>query len=668
MSKLKRLITEIHHRSLWQVLLIYVGAGWFCYEIIDTIADRMALPTWLPVLAIVLFLLGLPFVLATAFVREAEPAASVSDSGLITIGEARADRARHRPHITWRNAALSFVVALAVWGVVATGWVLLGPTKDESAAADDRPSVAVLPLVNRSGLEGDEYFTDGVHDEILTQLSKIAGLSVRGRTSVMQYRDSPKNLRQIGKELDAQYLLEGGVQRAGETVRINVQLVDSESDEHLWADTYDRELSVENLLSVQTEIAERVAESLEAALTPADRERIERRPTDNLEAYDYYSRARHLYYRYTLEGNASAIELYEQALEHDGNFALAFAGLSLCQSQYINRGWSDDEEWLARAEVSARRALAIDPELVEAHFALGFVHEKRGNDDDAEREMKTVLQGNPNHAHAHDSLGDVYLGRGWFDRALAQYEIALRLDPFLVPSLYLIGIALRKRGEYEEALRHYQSALQVNPNMEWYHIGIGDVLREKGDHSAAVGAYEAALGIAPDPDAFLGLARSLIALQELEAARSLADRLLSVAPERASMKAGYLYILGHIDLAQGDTENAIARFHEALELQPSSFIRRSGREHHPRIALAEANLANGEARIGARYLEEVLQDDPEMLILRYHLGIAHEAGGDSSKAVAEFRAFLNSWKDADLDASALIDAERRLAALESMGG
>ena len=230
-----------------------VGGAWVCYEIIDTITDRLVLPEWLPVLAIVLFLVGLPFVVATACVRE--DTVSPAEAGLIERGpgEPAVQATRTRHHLTWRSAGLAFVFALALWGVVAAAWLLFaGGVGDSLSVAGERPTVAALPLLNRSGLQEDEYFTDGMHDEILTQLSKISGLSIRGRTSVMQYRDSPKNLREIGEELNARYLLEGGVLRAGETVRVSVQLIDARRDEHLWAETYDRQLSIENLLAIQS--------------------------------------------------------------------------------------------------------------------------------------------------------------------------------------------------------------------------------------------------------------------------------------------------------------------------------------------------------------------------------------------------------------------------------
>ncbi|KPK77470.1 MAG: hypothetical protein AMS25_16885 [Gemmatimonas sp. SM23_52] len=324
------------------MLLIYVGGALVAYQAVQALTEGLGLPQWFPGLAVVLFVIGLPFVVATAFVREtgAPPVPPSEREAEAVVGEEAATSALpagRRPQITWRNAGLSFVVALAVWGLVATGWMLFGGRADEGAPADERPSVAVLPLANRSGLEEDQYFTDGINDEILTQLSKIGGLSVRARTSVMEYRDRTKNVRQIGEELNARYLMEGGVQRAGETVRINVQLVDAETDEHVFAETYDRELSVENLLAVQREVALRIADALEATLTVQEREQIDKAPTENLEAYDYYLRG--LEYsrrRYTEADERITVEMFERATQLDSSFALAYARLSRTHSSGPN--------------------------------------------------------------------------------------------------------------------------------------------------------------------------------------------------------------------------------------------------------------------------------------------------------------------------------------------
>ncbi|UCC83991.1 MAG: tetratricopeptide repeat protein [Gemmatimonadota bacterium] len=471
MNRLQRFITEIHRRSLWQVLLIYIGGAWVCYEIIDTITDRLALPPWLPVLAIVLFFVGLPFVLATAFVGEvARPAAARPDAEPhIAEAEAAAAgleaRRRHRL-LTWRNAGLSFLAALALWGVVATGWMLFGRGAGESATPDDRPSVAVLPLENRSGLEEDQYFTDGIHDELLTQLYKIGGLSVRGRTSVMEYRDRTKNLRQIGEELNARYLMEGGVQRAGETVRINVQLIDSETDEHVFAETYDRELSLENLLAVQREVALSIADSLEARLTPQEREQIERVPTDNFDAYDYYLRGREFMAWSSAERDARiAVEMFEVATRLDPSFALAYAKLSLAHSSIYWFDYDRSQERLRQMKRAADRALELDPDLPEAHEALGYYYYWGHLDyERALQEFVTALSQQPGNADLLEGVGNVERRRGNFDAGLAHFKKAAELEPREALKQFHLAVTYILLRDYPEAERYCDRALALAPD------------------------------------------------------------------------------------------------------------------------------------------------------------------------------------------------------------
>ncbi|NIM51774.1 MAG: tetratricopeptide repeat protein [Gemmatimonadales bacterium] len=467
MNRLKQFITEIHRRSLWQVLLIYVGGAWVCYEIIDTITDRLALPEWLPVLAIILFLIGLPVVLATAFVGEVEAPSRAPTKAEPAAVHHEATR-RHR-FLTRRNAGATFVTVLAAWGVVATGWMLFGRGADEGATADERPSVAVLPLENRSGLEEDRYFTDGIHDEILTQLSKISGLSVRGRTSVMEYRDSPKNLRQIGEELNARYLMEGGVQRAGETVRINVQLIDAETDEHVFVDTYDRELSVENLLAVQREVALRIADALEATLTPAERERIEARPTDNLEAYEFYLRGMEYWRRpgWLAGDYRSAQRMWEHAVELDPGFALAHAWLSIIHSHIYWFRYDFTEERLRLARAAADRALELDPSLPEGHLALGYYYYYGFRAyDQALEELAVAEQGLPGDAEVLEARGLIYRRQGKWEEAIANLQRAADLDPRHATRLAELGDTHRFLRRYDEAERYYDRALTIEPEYE----------------------------------------------------------------------------------------------------------------------------------------------------------------------------------------------------------
>ncbi len=266
MSGLKRLINEIHRRSLWQVLAIYLLGAAVGYQLIEALVSGLGLPAWFPALAIVLFIVGLPIVLATAFTQEGlSPAARQQDPTLLPEGGRPEDRGVQRL-FTWRNAIFGGVLAFALWGVVATGWLFLGPGVDgrsAGASAEVRRSIAVLPFVN---MEGDENasFTKGIHEDILTHLSKIRDLTVISRTSVMLYAGSDKPSRRIAEELGVGTLLKGSVRRAGGQVRVVTQLIDAETDAHLWAETYDRELTAENVFAIQTDVAQQIARALQA--------------------------------------------------------------------------------------------------------------------------------------------------------------------------------------------------------------------------------------------------------------------------------------------------------------------------------------------------------------------------------------------------------------------
>jgi TolB-like protein len=475
MSHLKQLISEIHRRSLWQVLLIYCGAALVAYQAVQALTEGLGLPQWFPALAIVLFIVGLPVVLATAFVQEVGPptVAPAEPTALTEAEEAEAAavhlqaRRRHR-FLTWRNAGATFVIVLAAWGVVATGWLLFGRA-DESATTDERPSVAVLPLENRSGLEEDQYFTDGIHDEILTQLSRISGLSVRGRTSVMEYRDSPKNLRQVGEELNARYLMEGGVQRAGETVRINVQLIDADTDEHVFVETYDRALSVENLLAVQREVALRIADALEATLTPAEREGIEARPTESSKAYDFYLRGNEYARRqYDPADLLVSVRMYQRAIELDPAFAVAYAALARVQ------GWRSWYYGVAEALPEARemleRARQLDPDLPEFHMTQGIFHYRQREYSRAMQNFTRTQELQPNNGEAISYMGFVRRRQGRWNEAIIRQQEALQLDPRNHVWMYDLGESYADTRQYAEAEVYYNRAIALAPDVAEYYV------------------------------------------------------------------------------------------------------------------------------------------------------------------------------------------------------
>ena len=303
MNDVRRLIREIHRRSLWQVLGIYLAASWGVLQVVDTVVDTAGLPDWLPGLALILLLVGLPVVLATAIVQEGLGRTAAVDSPAEETGppstyespEAKRPSpigsGRTEPVVvfTWRNAMLGGVCAMALWGVAATGLLLRGG----GAAAGDEgvpPSIAVLPFENMAS-EENQYFTDGIHEDIITALTKVGGLKVISRTSVLDFAD-PMNrptIPEIAAQLGVVAILEGSVRREGEDVRVTAQLIDGRDEGHLWADTYDRGVGV-GVFALQASLAREIANELGATLAPGAGEQLERIPTESVEAYDLYMR------------------------------------------------------------------------------------------------------------------------------------------------------------------------------------------------------------------------------------------------------------------------------------------------------------------------------------------------------------------------------------------
>lgn len=301
-------------------------------------------------------------------------------------------------------------------------------------------SIAVLPFKNLSDSKEDEYFSDGVTEDILTNLSKISGLKVISRTSVMKYKNVEKNIREIGKELGVETILEGSIRRSGDRVRIVGQLIDASSDAHIWSETYDREMK--DIFAIQSEIAEKIAAALQATLLPLEKEMIETEATSNIDAYTFYLKGRHYYYNYNNEDNDKAIDMFNKALAIDSNYALAYAGLADAYNQRVFKYWYP-EEWYDSALVLSKRAVKINPNLSEGYKALAL---------------------------SYDSMGEKQL-------AIINYERAIRLNPNFASAILNYGLIKSNQGKLDEALYWFRRAVSLEPDNIWVTISIGNVYK-----------------------------------------------------------------------------------------------------------------------------------------------------------------------------------------------
>jgi adenylate cyclase len=531
-----------------------------------------------------------------------------------------------------------------------------------SRAPTGARSIAVLPFHNMSSDPENEYFSDGMTEEILTRLSKIRELKVASRSTVLRYKGSGIDPREVGRELGVGSVLEGSVRKLGNRLRITAQLINAVDGFHLWSEAYDRNL--DDVFKIQDEVSEKIAEVLRLNLTEAERVQLSAVPTQSIEAYDYYSRGRHLFYQYTRAGHRSAIDMYLKALELDPNYALAYAGLSVCYAFFITSGWGETATWLDKAQEAALKALAIDQGLAQAHFALGYVYECKEDWDREEGAMRRVLLLDPNHAHAHDSLGDVYYQRDQFEEAISEYQTALSLDPFHPRALIQLAATYEKAGRYREAMAQLQRTSEILPDFDWTWIYLGDLHYSRRNYEEALQAYQRALGIDPaNIDAKVGLGLTYGAMMRIEEGEQIANELLDLSSKPREENADYLFVAGMVHRARGDNEKATAFLENALS---------GPRRKYHRIylgALGETYALMGDHNNAIAYYQKALESErhssPYMIQFHYRLGLLCEEKKDFRAASEAYQRFLHFWKNADADLPILADAKERLGALEA---
>ena len=369
---------------------------------------------------------------------------------------------KHRSRVRWAETA----VTLLVLGAIIGAFVLLRRPSLESAVA--AKSIAVLPFENLSSEKENAYFTDGVQDEILTDLAKIADLKVISRSSVLQYKSgAPRNLREIGQQLGVAHLLEGSVQRAANKIRVNAQLINARSNEHLWAQSYDRDLN--DVFAIQTEIAKTIAEQLQAKLLPTEKAAIEKRPTNDLVAYDLYARARELVANVTDPATTQqklvgAIALLQEAVARDSQFVVAWCALSRLHARMYTAGYDRTSERLQQAHAALEAASRYDADSGELHAAWGYYYYESARDyERALKELVIAREKLPNSAEVLELSGYVQRRAGKWEEATRSLECAVELDPRNVQPLQQLALTYQPQRRYQDEARIYDRVLALIP-------------------------------------------------------------------------------------------------------------------------------------------------------------------------------------------------------------
>ncbi|NVJ65508.1 MAG: hypothetical protein HWE16_03405 [Gammaproteobacteria bacterium] len=498
-----QLFDELKRRNVFRVALAYLVAAWLLIQVVDIVSDVLELPAWTPKLILLLLAIGFVVALIVSWAYEITPEGIKKEKDV--------DRDKSITNITAKKldkitiALLLMVVAMVIvdrnydspHATISLAQVentnpqqaiKSSANSNLSQALLDTKAVAVIPFANRSNKKDDEFFTDGIHDDLLTHISRIKDLKVISRTSVMKYRNSNKSIPEIAQELGVGAILEGGVQRAGDRIRVNVQLIDANTDQHIWAEIYDHTLTVENLFAIQSQITESIAAALKAQLSDTEKELIADVPTQSLEAYDLYLLGRQYFHQRSTSSLPRAIELFEKAIELDPEFGLAYSGLADSYSLIFQYADFDPEVAIPKSYEYAKKAVELAPEMAESWASLGLISAIR-QDDEIFEYYKKALEINPNYSMAYVWLGNGYVGEGQFQMALQTFEKNYEIDPahpLVMENLIDMYLTV---GDYENAEKFIRRSLKLEPD---FILTYPQVIRFYSSKGNLVDAYKVA--------------------------------------------------------------------------------------------------------------------------------------------------------------------------------
>jgi TolB-like protein/Flp pilus assembly protein TadD len=583
---------ELQRRRVYRVAAAYIIAAGFIIQMGSAIFPAWELPNWTFRLVVVFLLIGFPIALILAWAFDVTPEGIRATKGTATETHLR------------RNMII--LLAIGVIVSAAAGFFLLPRT---SARKIDK-SIAVLPFENLSGDPDNAYFADGMQDDILTNLSKIGDLKVISRTSVMSYRGSgTRNARDIGKALGVATLLEGSVRHVGNRVRVNVQLINANNDEHIWAEDYDRELT--DVFAIQTDLAQKIVYTLQAKLSPNEKARLDRQPTQDPNAYLLFVQAHDYANRTDMFQDTSlkAEQLFEQAIKLDPNFSLSYAGLSMVES-WVYHSFDPLPARREKARLNADEALRLQPDLPEGHLALGFSYYYGDRDyPRALAEFEIAKRGLPNESQAYLAIGAIQRRQGKWIESTENLEKAAALDPKNVGILCNLGYSYMAQRNFEAADKIFSRALVAEPqSLQAAGMKAAVAVLGTGD----LGAVEKQFSSVPpeaDPEGLITWLRVGIltlerkfpeALQIAQQFRSETLATATTAPCPKALLEGLLYRY------QGDKEKARIAFEHARTVA-EKLVREAPQDsaRHGQLGLVLAALGQKEEAIneGKRAVE-----------------------------------------------------------------
>jgi TolB-like protein/Flp pilus assembly protein TadD len=495
----KNFFAELKRRNVYKVAVAYAVVAWLLLQAASIFFPAFDAPPWVMKIFIIVIIFGFPVALIFSWAFEITPEGIKLES---EIEPSKSIARRTGRKIVAVTIALAVVAAgLFVYQLVRSKNTIT-PRQDASAARTEtatvsNKSIAVLPFDNLSRDPDNAYFCEGVQDEILTRLAKVADLKVISRTSTQHFKSTPDNLPQIAKQLGVAHILEGSVQKASDQVRVNVQLINALTDAHLWADTYDRKLT--DIFAVESEIAKTIAETLQARLTGSEKSSIAKTPTVNPEAYELYLKGRFFSEKRTGADLRKSIGYYDQAIVKDPNYPLAYVGLADSYMLLSPYGAISPKESIPPAKAALKKALELDDSLAQAHASSGLLATLELDLNRGITELERAIQLNPNYATAHHWLALPLHAIGQSDRGIAEGKRAIELDPLSLICNADLSWGYFQAHRYDEAEAQARKTLEMDPRFYVAHYYLGEALQFKGKLTDAIAEFQKSADLNNDP-------------------------------------------------------------------------------------------------------------------------------------------------------------------------
>ena len=562
---------ELKRRNVFRVAIGYVITAWLLLQVVDLVLENINTPDWVMQVFMLALAIGFPLAVFFAWAFEMTPEG--------VKREAEVDRSKSIAKTTGRKMDRNIIIALVLVVVFLLAdrfWLQEMETGDQVqqvSTPNDTPepvsnsqaqkgettekSVAVLPFVNMSDDKQNEYFSDGISEELLNVLVRVKGLRVPSRTSSFTFKGSEKNLSEIGAELQVDHILEGSVRKAGDRIRVTAQLIEVNTDTHLWSETYTREL--DDIFAVQDEIAQAIVSALKVTLTGADQSPVSTQATTNVDAYNNYLLGRHLWNQRSPDSLLASAKPLREAIEADPDYAKAWAALADAYVLIPEYGSGTITEYIPMAHDAIEKALAINPNsspalTTSAYIKFMYDYDLKGAHEDFEKAISI----DPGYATAHQWLGELLAAEGRLDAALDELALASRADPLAPIIPHDSGWVLMYSNRKEEAFGYYREALKLDPNFQ---AAIGNLMTL----SQITGRYDQARAHAHELARIVGndISADLAVIDALEnpALKPRALELVSQAaalPDGTMGKAFYFMILGETELSLDYLEKAFA--------------------------------------------------------------------------------------------------------------